>query len=205
MERSRTPIAAVVFDLGEVLASPGDLFEVLAAASASEVRALTGAYWRFRDDHDRGASAEEFWTQVLSALGADVSEKAVEDLTRLDAGAWTTLRPDAAVLLRELSARGVRVGILSNAPAELAAVARESDWAGYVTDWFFSGELRMAKPDRAIFESVAAGLGLPASELLFFDDRQVNVDGARAAGWIAELWTSGERTRDVIASFGLLD
>jgi putative hydrolase of the HAD superfamily len=205
MERSRTPIAAVLFDLGEVLASPGDLFEVLAAASASEGRALTGAYWRFRDDHDRGGSAGDFWTRVLSAVGSDVSEKAVDELTRLDAEAWTTLRPDATDLLRELSARGVRAGILSNAPAELAAVARESDWAGYVTDWFFSGELRMAKPDRAIFERAAAELGLPASELLFFDDRQINVDGARAAGWTAELWTSGEQTRDVIAGFGLLD
>lgn len=68
----------------------------------------------------------------------------------------------------------------------------------------FSGELGIAKPDDAIYAAVTAALDVDASEVVFFDDRQVNVDAARRAGWDAHLWTSGETVRDTLRTMGLL-
>ena len=43
----------------------------------------------------------------------------------------------------------------------------------------------MAKPDRQIFELTAERLGVDADEVVFLDDTQACVDGARATGWHA--------------------
>ena len=49
-------------------------------------------------------------------------------------------------------------------------------------DLFFSYELRMAKPERRIFAAVADRLGCVASDILFFDDSQANIDAAVSFG-----------------------
>ena len=43
------------------------------------------------------------------------------------------------------------------------------------------------KPDRAAFEHVAREIGVPAGRVLFFDDLEENVEGARATGMQAVL------------------
>ena len=46
--------------------------------------------------------------------------------------------------------------------------------------------LGLAKPDRTIYETVTAELGVAPDQILFFDDRADNVASARACGWRAE-------------------
>jgi HAD superfamily hydrolase (TIGR01509 family) len=49
--------------------------------------------------------------------------------------------------------------------------------------------LGCGKPHAAFFAGVAQRLGCHGTDLLFFDDQLANVEGARAAGWRAELFT----------------
>ena len=120
-----------------------------------------------------------FWSDVLAELGVSPAEGAIAELTRIDTEAWTTIRPDAVSLLSSLSAQGVRLGILSNATREMAQAVRRTPWARYITDWFFSAELRLAKPDRAIYHEVTNALGYPPQSIVFVDDRPGNVEAAR--------------------------
>ncbi len=53
---------------------------------------------------------------------------------------------------------------------------------------FYSYELGLAKPDPAYFAEVVRRLGLSPDAVLFVDDNQPNVDGARTAGLRAERW-----------------
>lgn len=198
------PVSAVVFDLGEVLATPVDLFERLARAAEVPADEMERAYWFFRDDHDRGGSAERFWTSVLAEVGAAAGPDRVSMLALLDATAWATIRPDALEVFRLLADSHVTVSILSNAPVELAVEARKQEWAGYVDGWFFSGELQLAKPDARIYEIVAESLGVEPSRILFFDDRQVNVEAATRAGWDARLWVSGAETKAALSGLNLI-
>jgi FMN phosphatase YigB (HAD superfamily) len=46
----------------------------------------------------------------------------------------------------------------------------------------FSAEVRIIKPDPAIYEHTLRGLGVPAAEALFLDDREINVEAARSLG-----------------------
>ena len=203
MDRSRNSELVVVFDLGEVLATPRELFAELARQAGSDVQRFSAAYWAHRDLFDRGAEADLYWRAVLEDAGVIHDADLVLRLDELDVTSWTTLRPDARCTLEDLNASGVRIAILSNAPLGMALKARTRSWAHLVDDWFFSGELRMAKPDPGIYEVVTARLGIQPSAVIFFDDRQVNVEAARAAGWRAELWTSAETVRKTLRDLGL--
>ncbi|MFT6705158.1 MAG: HAD superfamily hydrolase (TIGR01509 family) [Gammaproteobacteria bacterium] len=69
-------------------------------------------------------------------------------------------------------------------------------WPRYYPDLFSSGcfthlfasyQLGLAKPDPNAYKAIATKMGLACNEVLFFDDNQVNVDGARSVGMQAEL------------------
>ena len=53
--------------------------------------------------------------------------------------------------------------------------------------WFdgglFSGDVKMGKPDPAIFNLLAARYALNPADTMFIDDMQVNVEAAAAIGW----------------------
>jgi putative hydrolase of the HAD superfamily len=194
----------VVFDLGEVLATPGELFAELAMQAGTDEHRFSAAYWAHREPFDRGAGADVYWRAVLEDAGVSHDEDLARRLDHLDATSWTTLRPDARCLLEDLKVSGVRVAILSNAPLGMASAARGGVWAHLVDDWFFSSELRMAKPDPGIYQAVTAKLGVEPGAVVFFDDRQVNVEAARAAGWRAELWTSAAGVQQALGDLGLI-
>jgi FMN phosphatase YigB (HAD superfamily) len=59
------------------------------------------------------------------------------------------------------------------------------------------------KPDREIYDYVLAELGCPASKVLFLDDNQINVDGARIAGLHAERARGTNEARAALARHGL--
>jgi putative hydrolase of the HAD superfamily len=198
MDCSRNTEVVVVFDLGEVLATPRELFAELARQAGSDEQRFSAAYWAHRDPFDRGAGADLYWRAVLEDAGVTHDADLALRLDELDATSWTTLRPDARCTLEDLNASGVRIAILSNAPLGMASKARAGNWAHLVDDWFFSSELGMAKPDLQIYEAVTAKLGIQPSAVIFFDDRQVNVEAARAAGWRAELWTSAETVQKTL-------
>jgi putative hydrolase of the HAD superfamily len=52
----------------------------------------------------------------------------------------------------------------------------------------YSWEVGAAKPDPEFFRRVVRLIGAPAEEVLFVDDNQDNVAGARSAGLVAEHW-----------------
>jgi putative hydrolase of the HAD superfamily len=204
MEPSRLSVSVVVLDLGEVLATPSGLLFALAERAGTDEAMLTQAYWAYRDPYDRGGDADTYWSSALRDAGVAFDAHLVRALSDYDSTAWTTLRPDARETLAELHDAGITVAILSNAPRELAAAARQADWAAWIDHWFFSGELGIAKPDDAIYAAVTSALDVDASEVVFFDDRQVNVDAARRAGWNAHLWTSGATVQGTLRTMGLL-
>jgi putative hydrolase of the HAD superfamily len=200
-----TAATTVVFDLGEVLATPGRLLADLARQAGLDVATLTSAYWEHRDAHDRGGDADAYWRAVLTSAGHAGGDDALRAALRdTDAQVWSRIRPDARETLAALHGAGVRVAVLSNAPHPMAQAARASDWARWVDAWFFSAELGTAKPDHDVYTVVTRTLGVAPDRIVFFDDRQVNVDAARRAGWDAYLWTSGAATLDTLRRLGLL-
>lgn len=69
-------------------------------------------------------------------------------------------------------------------------------WLDRVTWKTLSAEVRLIKPDHAIFHHCLQGLGVEAAQSLFIDDRSVNVEAAQALGIHAIQFTSIVELRD---------
>lgn len=63
----------------------------------------------------------------------------------------------------------------------------------------YSADLGCGKPDPAFYAAVEARTGLAPADLTLIDDKAVNVEAARAAGWRGVLWDGRRPLGDVLA------
>ncbi|SER36420.1 MULTISPECIES: HAD-IA family hydrolase [Lentzea] len=191
----------IVFDFGEVISPRNPALPAIATRLGVSLEAFEAAYWD-RDAYDRGGSDAAYWALIGSSLGRTFDDDEVRELTALDNAGWLDDPVvETVALIEDLAALGVPLALLSNAPATFARLAEKMPWAEHFQHLVFSGDLGSAKPDAAIWRHVESVIG--SSDVLFFDDRQSNVDGALAAGWDARLWTSALAARaELRAEFG---
>jgi putative hydrolase of the HAD superfamily len=105
--------------------------------------------------------------------------------------------------LLTIGSAGIKTGLLSNMPAELAAyVRRHFEWMSNFTFKTFSAEVRLVKPDPAIYEHTLRGLGVEAGETLFVDDRETNILAARGLGMHAIRFRSVAQFREDLEELG---
>lgn len=178
----------IVFDYGEVICGRTAALPELAATMGVDAGDFESQYWAHREAYDRGASDLTYWTAIGATLGVSVDPSTSDALTEIDIAGWS--RPDPAVLdlLTTLAEAGAALALLSNAPASFARFAERQDWAGHFRVRVFSGDVGVAKPDPEIFRLLLSRLDAGAEDCLFFDDRQSNIDGARAVGLRAHRW-----------------
>lgn len=113
--------------------------------------------------------------------------------------------PCSVAALRALKAKGVPVFALTNFGNE--TLARADAVYPFLRGFdarFVSGELRLMKPDPAIYAAVEAGTGLAPDRLLFADDKAENVDAAAARGWRTHLFQGAAGWADRLFAEGLL-
>ena len=201
-------IDAVLFDYGGVLTGPvKDSIADWLAADAIEPESFSRTLraWLSRDAEDgtpihRLETGEltvvEFETLFAAELqttdGRSVEPAGI--LGRLFAG----MKPDPTMfaLVEELRATGMKVGLLSNSWGNTYPRARIDPLLDPVV---ISGEVGLRKPDPAIYELALERLGLPADRVLFIDDAEPNVLGARASGLQALLHMDHLSTRAALA------
>jgi FMN phosphatase YigB (HAD superfamily) len=77
-------------------------------------------------------------------------------------------------------------------------VRQKFAWLDQFDHQTFSAEVSLIKPDPAIYQHSLRGVGVAASEALFVDDKEPNVQGARAVGMRAIQFRSVEQlSRDL--------
>jgi putative hydrolase of the HAD superfamily len=99
---------------------------------------------------------------------------------------------DASVLsfIDELRDRGFRCHVASNQERYRAADLTERlNLRSRFDRLFFSCDLGVLKPELEYFSAIAASLGAEGRDLILIDDLLHNVEGARAAGWSAVLYS----------------
>jgi putative hydrolase of the HAD superfamily len=183
----------IVFDFGEVISQRNPGIPGMAARLGVPVADFEAAYWD-RDAYDRGSSDAAYWELVGSRLGVSVDAALVREMTALDNAGWLSDPvPQTVALIEDLASAGVPLALLSNAPVTFARLAEEEAWTAHFRHLVFSGDLGCAKPDAEIWQHLKDVVG--STDLVFYDDRQINVDGALAAGIDARLWTSAAAAR----------
>ena len=76
---------------------------------------------------------------------------------------------------------------------------RNFAWLKQFDHTTFSAEVRLVKPEAGIYRHSLDGLGVSAAEALFVDDKEPNVEGARAVGLHAIQFSSVRKFRDDLA------
>lgn len=85
--------------------------------------------------------------------------------------------PDTAAVFRALRAAGLRIGVLSNIAYDIRPAFEREGIADLVDSFTLSFEVGHAKPDPAVFEIAARGLGIEPGSLLMVGD-SIEADGA---------------------------
>lgn len=179
------PDRVVLFDYGEVISlSPS-------GADRAELLALAGVpaepFWRAYDAHrnalDGGSlSSDEYWLRIAADCGVTWDSARRQSLWNADMRGWLTTDPTVVAVIESLAAGGTRLALLSNAAAEYGGLFRHSPMSRFFEQAFLSGELRLSKPDPAVFLHVCRELGIAPGALVFVDNRAENVRGAESVG-----------------------
>jgi len=200
-----TAIRHIVFDLGNVLLDwdPEIPYRRLIPDDAERRRFLSEVCtFAWNAEQDRGRT----WREAEDVLIAE--HPGLEPLIRAyfqnHHEMITGPVPGTAVIIEALAASGWDITALTNYSAETFPKAEATyPILGRFRGITVSGRVRMMKPDLAIYRHHAETFGLDPAATLFFDDNARNIEGARAAGWNAELFTSPERMREDLARYGI--
>jgi len=200
-------LRAVVFDYGMVLTGPPDpeARAALLRITGLPIEQFEPLYWTDRHAYDEGKfTGIEFWHKFIRDAGLNLGPGAAEELNHWDARLWTTQNPAMLAWQLALKQRGFLTAILSNMGDNvLENMQREFDWLPRFDVLVWSYQLRMAKPDPAIYFHVLRELGARPEETLFLDDKLVNIHAAQALGFKAIQFSSIEKLRLDLAASGL--
>lgn len=175
----------VVFDLGNVLIAwdPRNIYRKLIpdAAEMEEFLAIVCTHdWNLRQDAGRPIAEAE------AELIAKFPDKS--DLIRAYYGRFQEALggpiAGSVALLERLHANGTSLYALTNWSAETFKIARPMfPFLERFRHIVVSGELKLVKPDAAIFRHLLGVVGKPAQACFFIDDSDKNIASAAALGF----------------------
>lgn len=184
-------IKAVIFDMFETLVSifSGDTYfsEHIAADLIIPVEVFRAVWHTTENARSSGqCTIAEAVKICLETLGC-YSEESVQLIVRrrsenLD-GVFARTPKETIDLLKELKARNIKIGLISNCYSDEAKAIKESVLYPYFDAPVLSYEQGVTKPDPEIFRRAVNMLGVSAEECLFVGDGgSKELLGARGAG-----------------------
>jgi putative hydrolase of the HAD superfamily len=205
-----TGIRAVIFDYGEVLCHrpPDEAFHRLANVFGADAESFQALWDKNRGAFDRGdITAEDYWMALAEDAGAAIDREQLDQVCKWDVEMFGEANLEMVRWLERLRRGGIKTGLLSNIhPAMIAYLRENFEWLELFDFKTFSAEVRLIKPDPAIYEHTLRGLGVRAGETLFVDDREINVQAARELGIHAVQFRSVAQLRRELEAmeFGIL-
>jgi putative hydrolase of the HAD superfamily len=179
-------IRAVMLDYDLVLGqSPlEEHIERMATALRVDHNTFWRLYERNRGPLDKGeVTPAAYWKSLARDAGSKVDAFTMERLQELDIEMWDTLEGPLLEWVQTLKANGYKTALLSNAhPQFVTHLRKNRPWLGLFDVCVFSAEVRLIKPDPAIFRYTLEKLGIKPAGVLFIDDRFSNVSVARTLG-----------------------
>ena len=153
-------------------------------------------------EQDRGRT----WAEAEALLIADFPDQ--EDNIRAFRANWHEMvshhYEDSVAIMLGLIEDGRDVTMLTNFASDTFAEARERfPFLNRPRGVTVSGEVRLLKPDRAIYDRHAKDFGLDPTASLFIDDSAKNVQGAIDAGWQAVLFEGAGKLEQDLRRLGI--
>lgn len=192
------PIRAVLFDWGDTLFSSPDAAQVIVDSarergvrvSDEEARALWTEIWAAGKTPEELAKGRDLSLELHRSAWTSLFERADRVAPGLapvlyervmSQDQWIPFA-DTGPTLRALHQAGLKIGIVSNVPVELAPIFEARGLRGYIDAFTQSYEVGAEKPDPAIFLEACRRLRTPPEETLMVGDHAIADGGAVRAG-----------------------
>ena len=203
------PTAAVFFDVDFTLIYPGPRFQAVGYQENCARHGITVDPARF-EEAVAGAAAVldgaseiydpqlyiDFTRRLIELMGGEGD--AIETVAREIYVEWAqhhhfSLYDDVPATLRDLRARGMRLGLISNSHRCLASFQSHFELDGLISATVSSSEHGFLKPHPNIYRAAMSLMGVPPSESVMVGDSLLHdVVGARQAGMRGVLLARGK-------------
>ncbi|MGO4440218.1 HAD family hydrolase [Rhizobium sp. RAF56] len=200
-----TEIRHIVFDIGKVLIHYDPNIPFSHVIPDEEKRAWFFANvctqdWNIEQDRGRG------WDEAEALLIADHPDHAEE--IRAFRKYWREMVPhayeDTVAIMEGLMTDGHDVTMLTNFASDTFREAQAIfPFLTKPRGVTVSGDVKLIKPDVAIYETHARSFDLDPAATIFIDDSVPNVEGAKAAGWQAVHFTGAGKLREDLVARGV--
>ncbi len=200
-----TPIRAVFFDVDFTLIYPGPMFQGegyqrfcakhgMHVDPAAFTRAVAAASALLEDARGQRYDPQffiDYTRRVIEGMGG--TGPGLEACTREMYEEWAACRhfslyDDVEPVFRELHARGIRVGLISNTHRSLASFQSHFEIDQFVSGAISSSEHGYMKPHASIFQAALDLLGVTAGESVMVGDSPPDdIEGALRMGMRAVL------------------
>lgn len=197
---------SVVFDFGGVLVDwdpfylYADYFDGSRTAMQSFMNKVGFVEWNRQQDAGRSF---ETGVQELCARFPQYCHLIRAYDLEWDRSISGPIQPVVAIL-KELDRQGVELFAISNWSAEKYELIRPRyDFFDLFREIVISGQVKMVKPDREIFQYLLGKIGRPAETCILIDDSAENINAARSLGFQTIHYQQPRQLRAELAAFGL--
>jgi len=197
---------AIIFDLGKVLVDfdysiAAKKIAARSSKAPADLHAFLGGSTVILDYESGRLTRAEFFEAIHKPIGfqGDLAE-----FGSYFADIFSEM-PEMISLHAELRQRGFKTFIFSNTN-DLAVehVRRNFPFFKNFDGYIFSHEIGAMKPEPKIYAAMEAMTARRAVDLIYIDDRPENIEAGVARGWRAILHESPEKTRQALATWGVI-
>src|SRR5579863_6123513 len=152
--------------------------------------------------HEKGEISDEaFFAGLRSSLGVELSDAQFIE-------GWNAIFVREMPGIKSLLARAAKrlpLYALSNTNAVHGAYfsTRYAEVLDHFREVFLSSTIGLRKPDAEAYDHVVQAIGVPAERIVFFDDLDENIEGARQRGLKAVLVTSTDDVARALDALGI--
>ena len=209
-----SPVRAVLFDIDFTLIYPGQVFRGEGYQAFSRRHAIDVDPVKFESavasassllhDEEGAPYADEIFIaytrHIIEEMGGRESgtDAALDACAREIYAEWAMshhfeMYEDVPIVLRELMAAGLKVGLISNSHRPLDEFQRHFELREFVSAAVSSADHGFMKPHPSIFQSALAQLNVAAADAVMVGDSlQQDVEGALGVGMRAVLLHRGD-------------
>lgn len=191
-------IKNIVFDVGKVLVyfEPDWIMDKLGYDDEKKGIIKKAAFhsdaW---EEGDRGELSEAELRDMFVVNAPQYEAEIRECCDRVDEA--ITSMPFVVEWMEDLKSRGYHLYVISNYREFVFEKTKHCmAFIPYMDGMLFSYQYKLKKPEREIYEQLLKDYDLKAEECVFIDDRQENVDGAKAVGYQGIVFHSYEQAKE---------
>lgn len=186
----------IIFDFFGVISS--EVFPVWGRRYFSEDE-MKNIRKSIMEKSDRGIITEEEMFNKLSKITGEDSGKILKDWLET-----AVINNDMISLIIELR-KEYKIALLSNASGEfLNRILKRIDTDLLFDCMIISSEVKLAKPDKEIFELLLSKIGVKPSDAVFIDDNILNIKAAKDLGINGILFDNIEQLKNDLLIGGII-